>query len=244
MRIKPCTRIWTYSAKNPVSFSVLCLLHVSWASFSVWSPSFTPVQSDCSHDGSSLWTSAHKQVPKCEHKWAQGTKQWKFVPYEQWWNPWLAHFSSCALQSDIFFFAPFFPLSMPPEIFFPACSLFLFYHCKVGKAEWSKIGDGNSPGKSWVGIKKRTLPEFCGRWAYCSRHLSTLLDAYILPYAWLQFRFITNPANCKSPMKTACDLWLLSLFLFNLFILRKQRKPFKGASTWGVGTLASWVFRC
>lgn len=91
--------------------------------------------------------------PRWELKWAQGTRL----------SPWLAaricdfcsYLSPCALQFDILFLYPVFPLSRPSKMVFPACSLFLLYHHKVGKAELSKTGDGNFPGKGWRGTKRR-----------------------------------------------------------------------------------------
>lgn len=69
-----------------------------------------------------------------------------------------------------FLFAPsVFPLSMPSRMVFLACSPFLFYHCKIGKAEWSKIGDGNSPSKGWEGTKKRK-PDWTERHSMADGH--------------------------------------------------------------------------
>ena len=144
-----------------------------------------------------------------------------------------------------FHFSPsVFRLSMPSKMVFPACSPVLLYHHKVGKAEWCKIGDGNVHqrlGRNQEEEACLTWKALRGRWARCSRHLSTSSDAYTLPNAWLQFRFIRNPANYRSSLKTTWDLWLTSLFYF---ILRKQRKTFKEACTQGIGTLASWLLQC
>lgn len=60
-----------------------------------------------------------------------------------------------ALQSESLVLQPVFPLSTPSKMVYPASILFLFYHHKVGKAEWSKTGDGNFPGKGWRGTKRR-----------------------------------------------------------------------------------------
>lgn len=108
MRMKPCSGTRTYSARNPAKFPKLFFLCVSWAHFAGWSPSFTPVQSDCSHDRCSLWTFAHKvQV------WTQVSTRHKAVEVHPL-RPvaiiydFFSCLSSCALQSDIFFLCPLF----------------------------------------------------------------------------------------------------------------------------------------
>lgn len=130
MRIKPCPGTRTYSAKNPAKFnpakfSKLFLLCTSWAHFAGCSPSLTPVQSDCSHDGSSLWTFADKAWV-----WTHvSTRQWKSIPYHNNLDPygnnlWLLFlFVLMCLAVWHFLLVPsVFPLSMTSEMVFPVCS--------------------------------------------------------------------------------------------------------------------------
>lgn len=107
---KSCPGTRTYSARNPVNFPELFLVSVSWTHFTGWSPWFTPVQRDWSHDGGSGWTFAHKA-----QMWTQESTRHKPAEVHPLWLVAIIYdFCSClssrALQSDIFFLCPLFYL--------------------------------------------------------------------------------------------------------------------------------------
>lgn len=90
-----------------------------------------------------------------EHKQAQGTRQGKSVPMICVKNLWLLFFFvPMCLAVWHFIFVPCFSLFPDHPKWFTQ-PVFYFYHHKVGKAQWSKTGNGNFPGKGWRGTKRR-----------------------------------------------------------------------------------------